>query len=104
MPSDPDHESLDAIIERVTVDAYGDEGHISFLCAFEDEVDYPFSGTLAGAPVVVRRVDSNPTRGLVASITNQTGKHQIALTELDLEPGHARQLLAAYRRWLGVEG
>ena len=49
MPSDPDHESLDAIIERVTVDAYGDEGHI------------------------------------------------------DLEPGHAWQLLAAYRRWLGLD-
>lgn len=105
MPSDPDHESIDAIIERVTVDAYGDEGHVSFLCAFEDEVDYPLTASLAGAPVVVRRVDddSNPTRGLVASITNETGTHQVALTELDLEPSHARQLLAAYRRWLGLD-
>lgn len=103
MPSDPDHKSIDAIIERVTVDAYGDEGHVSFLCAFEDEVEYPICATLASTHVVLHLVDydNNPIRGLVASITNETGKHQIALAELDLEPGHARRLLAAYRRWLG---
>lgn len=104
MPSDPDHESIGAIIERVTVDAYGDEGHVSFLCAFEDEVDYPIDATLVGAPVVVHRVDyDNPVRGLVATITNETGTHEIALTELDLEPSHARRLLVAYRRWLGFD-
>lgn len=86
MPSDPDHESIDTIIERVTVDANGDEGHVSFLCAFEDEVEYPISATLAGTHVVLHLVDDgNATRGLVASITNETGKHQIALTELDLD-------------------
>jgi hypothetical protein len=51
MPSDPERERIDAITERVTVDAYGDEGHTSFLCAFEDEVDYPIAATLAGTPV-----------------------------------------------------
>ncbi len=39
MPSDPDPETIDDIIERVTVDAYGDEGHVSFSCVFE-RTDY----------------------------------------------------------------
>jgi hypothetical protein len=52
MPSDPDRdpETISELIERITVDAYGDEGHVSFLCAFEDELDYPIAATLAGAP------------------------------------------------------
>ena len=42
MPSDPDHETVEQLIERVTVDACSDEGPLntSFLCAFEDEVEY----------------------------------------------------------------
>lgn len=106
MPSDPHHESIDDIIERVTVDAYGDEGHVSFLCAFEDEVDYPTTATLAGTPVTLHHVDydGNPTPGLVGAITNNAGQHQVALIELDLEPGQPRRLLAAYRQWLGLDG
>jgi hypothetical protein len=110
MPSDPhpgtDPESIDDIIERVTVDAYGDEGHVSFGCAFEDEVEHPIPATLAGTPVTLHHVDydGNPARGLVGTITNDTGRHQVALTELHLEPGHPQQLLTADRRWLGLEG
>lgn len=104
MPLEPDHESLEQIIERVTVDAYGDEGHVSFLCAFEDEVEYPIPATLAGSVVSLRSVDydGEPSRGLVASIVNDAGQHRIAIIELGLGPGHARQLLDAYRRWLGL--
>ena len=106
MRSDPEHESIDAIIERVTVDAYGDEGHVSFLCAFEDEVDYPIPATLAGSPISLHSVDydGDPTRGLVGSIINTNGQHRIALIELDFHPdaGHPRRLHLAYRRWLGL--
>ena len=104
MPSDPD-ETINAIVERVTIDAYADEGHDSFACAFEDEVDYPIAATLTGTVVALHNVeyDGQPARGLVGTITNHTGRHQIALTELDLEPGHAQRLLAAYRQWLGLD-
>ncbi len=90
MPSDPDPETIDGIIERVTVAAYGDEGHVSFLCAFEDEVDYPIPAILAGTPVTLHNVvhDVNPARGLVGTIANDAGQHPIALIELDLEPGY----------------
>ena len=101
-----DDESIPAMIERVTVDAYGDEGHVSFLCAFEEEVDYPIAATLAGAPVSLREVDydGEPSRGLIGTITNDGGRHQIALIELRIEAGHPNRLLAAYRRWLGLDG
>ncbi len=104
MPSDPDPEPIENIIERVTVDAYGDEGNVSFLCAFEDEVDYPIAATLVGADVTLHDVDfdGNPARGLLGIITNDAGQHQVPLTELDIEPGHPQLLLAAYRRSLSV--
>ncbi|MCP3936394.1 MAG: hypothetical protein GY708_13590 [Actinomycetia bacterium] len=103
MPSDSEHETIDAIIERVTVDAYGDEGHTSFLCAFEDEVDYPIAATFAGTPVTLHQVDydGHPARGLVGVITNDARQHRIGLIELDLGTGYPNRLLTAYRRWLG---
>ncbi len=105
MPSDPEPQTIDAIIERVTVDAYGDEGHTSFVCAFEDEVDYPIAATLAGTPVTLNNVDydGQPTPGLVGVIGNDTGQHRVALTELELEGRYPRRLLDAYRRWLGLD-
>ena len=107
MPSDPepDPETIDAIIERVTVDAYGDEGHTSFLCAFEDEVDYPIAATHAGTPVTISNVDydGHPARGLVGVIANDTGQHRVALIELELKGGYPRRLADAYRRWLGLD-
>jgi len=104
MPSDPDHETVEQIIERVTVDAYGDEGHTSFLCAFEDEVEYPIRATLTGASILLLRVDydGDPARGLVGSIVNADGQHRIALIELGLDAAYPRRLLEAYRRWLGL--
>lgn len=48
MPSDDDLEDLDELVERITVDAYGDEGYWSFLQAFEDEASFPFTASLVG--------------------------------------------------------
>jgi hypothetical protein len=55
MPADD--ETIDEIIERVTVDAYGDEGYDSFAQAFEDEIDFPLDATLIGVNVQIRSVD-----------------------------------------------
>jgi len=46
-------EGLDEMIERVTVDAYGDEGSSSFLQAFADEVEWPVEARVVGVPVRV---------------------------------------------------
>ena len=102
MPSD---DQLDELIQQVTVDAYGDEGYWSFLQAFEDDVRLPFSGALAGMPVVVTGVDfdGGERRGLVAVIERSDCSHRVSL--VDVEPAAALDaalLLAAYQRWLGL--
>lgn len=82
----PERESIDDIIERVTVDAYGEVGHEAFLCAFDDEIDY----------------DGNARRGLIAEVDPNGDRHHVALLELQVEPNnHFGQLVAAYRSWLG---
>lgn len=102
MPSD---DQLDELIQQVTVDAYGDEGFWSFLQAFEDDVRFPFSGTLAGMPVVVTGVDfgGDERRGLVAVIERSGRTDKVSLLDVEPEAAHdAALLLAAYRRWLGI--
>ena len=68
-----DDETIDEIIERVTVDAYGDEGYSSFAHAFEDEIDFPLDATLIDVNVEIRSVyfDGNERRVLVAVITRK---------------------------------
>ena len=102
MPADD--ETIDEIIERVTVDAYGDEGYTSFAQAFEDEIDFPFDATLIGIGVEVRSVDYNgdERRGLLAVVTRNGETHRVSLLDLVLPTGPALLLTNAYRRWLGI--
>lgn len=99
---------LDEMIERITVDAYGDEGYWSFLQAFADEVDFPFAATVVGTPVRVVGVDfdGDERRGLVAVVENEGGRDLVSILDVTLQrpDQHAATLVAAYRRWLGVDG
>ena len=99
-----DDETIDEIIERVTVDAYGDEGYSSFSQAFEDEIDFPIDATLIGVNVEIVSVDfdGDEQRGLVAVIARIGETHRVSLLDLVLPTGPARLLTTAYRRWLGI--
>jgi hypothetical protein len=93
-----ERESIDDLIERVTVDAYGDEGHEAFLCAFDDEVAYPTRAKLAGTDVDVTRIgyDGNARRGLIADMETNGNRHHVALLELGVQSnGHFGELVAA---------
>jgi hypothetical protein len=76
MPADD--ETIDEIIERVTVDAYGDEGFTSFAQAFEDEAEYSLDATVIGIGVEVRSIDfdGDERRGLLAVITRGGETHR----------------------------
>lgn len=102
MPADD--ETIDEIIERVTVDAYGHEAYTSFAQAFEDEIDFPLDATLAGITVQLEAVDfeGDERRGLVAVITRDGETHRVSLLDVVLPTGPALLLAYAYRRWLGV--
>ncbi len=72
-------ETIGEIIQRVTVDAYGEEGYTSFAQAFEDEIDFPLDANLVGIGVEVRSVDfdGDERRGLLAVITRDGETHRV---------------------------
>ena len=82
MPSD---DGLDELIEQITLDAYGDEGHWCFLQAFEDAIQFPIPATLAGIPVMVTGLDfdSNEQRAMVATLDRD--RHTASSRDLSLE-------------------
>ena len=103
MPTDGE---LDALIEQITVDAYGDESYWSFRQAFEDDVVFPFDATLVGVPISVTGIDfdGDERRGLVAIVQRNGVMATISLLDIEV-PGTeptANRLVAAYRRWLGI--
>ncbi len=100
----PDDETIGQIIERVTVDAYGDEGYWSFAQAFEDGIDFPLDATLAGLAVRLCGVefDGHTPRGLVAILDLDAKTHRVSLLDLSVPCGPAKSLINAYRRWLGI--
>ena len=99
-----DDETIEQIIERVTVDAYGDEGYWSFIQAFEDDIDFPLDATLAGVAVQLCGIDfdGHTARGLVATLKLDAQTHRVSLLDLSIQAGPARSLIKAYRRWLGL--
>ncbi len=67
---DNDLTALDDLIERITVDAYGDDEQLgAFQQAFEDDVTLPADGFVIGEPVSVIDIDydGNERRGLTGS-------------------------------------
>ncbi|GMU79812.1 MAG: hypothetical protein AMXMBFR46_26010 [Acidimicrobiia bacterium] len=100
---------IDALVERVTVAAYGDhEQQSAFWQWFEDEARFPFRAVVVGAEVDVVGVDvtGDERRGLVAICRRDGANHRVSL--VDVVPGGpmpvlTRQLLDAYRRWSGVD-
>ena len=103
MPSD---DGVDELIDLITVDAYGDEGHWCFLQAFEDEVTFPLTASLVGVSVVITSVDfnGNAQRGLVAAVEREGTSATISILDLDFAGADltASRIVAAYRRWLGI--
>ncbi|MCL1693298.1 MAG: hypothetical protein M3096_06420 [Actinomycetia bacterium] len=100
----PDNETVEQIIERVTVDAYGDEGYWSFAQAFEDDIGFPLDATLAGVAVQLCGVefDGQTQRGLVAILKLDAKTHRASLLDLSVPRCPTRSLIDAYRRWLGI--
>jgi len=100
-------EDIDAVLEEVLVDAYGDDEQLwAFRQVFEDEATFPFPARVVGSPVEVVAVDyhGDERRGLVAVCRRGGELHTVSL--LDVAPGEmaarTAALLSAYRRWSGA--
>jgi hypothetical protein len=98
-------DEIDALINDVTVDAYGDGEQLeAFRQAFEDLGSFPFAAHVVGAEIQLVAVDydGNDQRGLVAVCRRAGQRHTVALLDItptiDVDPATAR-LIDAYRRW-----
>jgi hypothetical protein len=102
-----DGDDVDELIEQITLDAYADEGYWSFLQAFTDGVRTPVDATVIGVAVRVTGFDfdGDERGGLVAAIERDGVKSTISLLDVNVPSSAptARRLVAAYRRWLGIE-
>lgn len=99
-------DDIDAVVEEVIVDAYGDDEQLwAFRQFFEDEATFPFPGDVVGAAVDVVDIDydGDERRGLVAVCRRDGASHRVSLHDVvagAVTPRTA-DLLAAYRRWSG---
>jgi hypothetical protein len=96
---------LDALIEDLTVDNYGDEEQLSgFLVAAEEALQHAESAQIVGVDVSVIGVDEGPDArtGLIARVRRDGATHEVALADLRFAAGSPLGLVvAAYRRWQG---
>jgi hypothetical protein len=105
---DNDRSDLDALIEAIIVDAYGEDEQLwAFRQAFEDDVTLPADGFVIGEPVSVVEVDydGNERRGLTARCRREDGsEHVVAASDVVFPEGsRGARHLAAYRKWLGLD-
>jgi hypothetical protein len=96
---------LDAMIDELTVDAYGDEEQLSgFLVGAEEALVRGERATIAGVTVEVISVDCGPDArtGLTARVLRDGASHEVAIADLRFAPGsELGAVVAAYRRWQG---
>jgi hypothetical protein len=102
-------DSIEDLIEDVTVDAYGpDEQLWAFRQVFADTARFPFAGQVVGVDVEVETVDyeGDDRRGLLAVCRRDGQRHTVSLLDVTLkqpiDPEMA-QLMQAYRRWAGAD-
>ncbi len=99
------HSELDALIEELTVDAYGDEEQLSgFHCGAEEAFDDGESACIVGVQIQITAVDQgrDARTGLLARVQRDGATYEVALADLTFAAGSRLGLVvAAYRRWQG---
>lgn len=95
---------LDAMIEEVTVDAYGEsEQATGWLNKIEQELALPFMTTVLGAAVRVTKVDMRNDGSIVAICVRGRQRQAIPILDLPLPTPRLEgsDWIEAYRLWLG---
>ncbi len=107
MSSATDLATLDALIEELTVDAYGDEEQlVGFLTGAEDALTVGETATVAGVEIRIVSVECGPDarRGLIAVCERDGRRFELSLADIAFdESSELGQIVAAYRRWLGCD-
>jgi hypothetical protein len=100
-----DHE-LDGLIDEITIDCHDeDEALTGFEAAFDEDARLPCPGTVIGEPVEVISIGlRNGRRELIATCQRAGHRREVALLDVNIDASPTlSRLIAAYRRWLGVQ-
>lgn len=96
---------LDALIDDLTVDAYGDEEQLAgFLVGADEALQGREPASIVGVEVAVVKVDAGPDArtGLTARVQRDGQIYDVALADLTFDTDSQLGLIvAAYRRWQG---
>lgn len=96
---------LDALIDDLTVDAYGDEEQLAgFLVGADEALQRDEPARIAGIEVEVIEVDAGPDArtGLTARVQRDGQTYDVALADLTFAgDSQLGRIVAAYRRWQG---
>lgn len=78
---------LDARIEDVIVDAYGDAEQLgSFACVLDELLDVPVNATVMGEPAQLLGIDDGgPYLGLRATVRRSTGTWAVAAVDVAVD-------------------
>ncbi len=94
---------LDALIDELTVDAYGDDEQLTgFHVGVEDALRRGERATVAGVSVEIVAIDCGPDArtGLLARVHRDGAMYEVALADLAFGADSDLGLVvAAYRRW-----
>jgi hypothetical protein len=95
--------ALEAMIEEATVDAYNDDEQLTGLFTMiEDHLVVPFTTTVLGVEVTVKKVDLTAD-SIVTVCTRGRHRQKIDLLDLPLPtpPPDGAAWIDAYRYWAG---
>lgn len=103
-----DSRALDALLEEILIDAYGDCEQLSALhLAFADHVTLPADAFVIGEPIAVIKFDydGNERRGLTATCRREgEGDYVVSLPDVRFPAdSEGARYVAAYRKWLDLE-
>ncbi len=95
--------ALEAMIEEATIDAYNDDEQLTGLFTMiEERLAVPFTTTVLGVEVTVRKVDL--TADTIVAVCAR-GRHRQRIDVLDLPlpnpPPDGADWIDAYRHWAG---
>jgi hypothetical protein len=94
--------NLDALIEEVLVDAYGDsEQRTAFFTVLEESLALPFTTQVLGIEVTVERLDFTADEQIVVVCRHGRTRQRIPILDLPLPtpPPAGAEWISAYRRW-----
>ena len=96
---------LDALIDELTTDAYGDDEQLScFLVGAEEALVGGEPASIVGVDVEILGVAPGPDArtGLLARVRRDKRSYEVALADLSFASGsELEDVVAAYRRWQG---